>query len=118
MAARYPEDMGTPSQPELMRIAREIPANKIYLLAIGYLDIEDPLFTQIESDAKYEPVQTSFKCLLHWSRNTEVTNPRKTLYDILQKAVKDGYISQKGVDILKNQSQGEFAGNCPFHVNR
>ncbi len=113
MAARYPEDIEPPSQPELIRIAREIPANKICLLAIGYLDIDEPLFTQIESEAKNEPVQTSFKCLLRWCRNTEVTNPRETLYNKLCKAVKDGYISQKGVDVLKNQnrSQEELAGN-------
>ncbi len=101
MAARFPVD--PPSQQELMAIAREIPAHKIGILAPSYLAIDETQLSHIEHDTHYNSVQTNFQCLLHWCRNTEEPNPRQALHDLLSKAVKEGLVTQKGVDVLKKQ---------------
>ena len=99
MAAKFPKEPAT--QPELMEIAREIPANKIDIFATRYLNINDTQLTHIKHGAGYESIQTNFKCLLHWCRNTEEPDARQALCDKLSEAVKEGLVTQEGADILK-----------------
>ena len=94
-----------------MAIAREILANKIDILATSYLDIDDTLLSHIKHGAGYDSIQTNFKCLLHWWRNTEEHNARQALCDKLNTAVKDGLVSQKGADILKGHGESKELDN-------
>ncbi len=105
MAARFPTEQA--SQPELHVIAKEIPADKIDVLASTYLGIDDTALTHIRDEAAYNSLRTNFKCLLHWCRNTEDHNPREVLLDKLSKAAKEGLVSKKGVDILKQHDQSQ-----------
>ena len=114
MAARFPEEPPSPpSQPELMAIAREIPADKINILATQYLEIDDTLMSHIADEAK-SSVEKNFKCLLHWCRNTEEPDVGQALYDKLKRAAKEGLVSKKGVDILQKlqQSTSDKGKNC------
>ena len=105
MAARFPEDTSSPpSQPELMAIAREIPADKIHILATQYLDIDDTLLSHIADEAK-SSIEKNFRCLLHWCRNTDQRDARQALYDKLNRASKEGLVTKKGVDTLKKHNQ-------------
>ncbi len=107
MAARFP--MEPPSQAVLMDIAKEIRANKISILATSYLGIDDELLSHIEDEAKTS-IQTNFKCLLHWCRNTEEPDVRHALYKKLSRAAKEGLVSQKGANILQ-QSDPSTSGH-------
>ncbi len=98
MTAIFPKDLQL--QLELMLLAREIPAEKIDILATRYLDIYDSQLTQINIDSKDNSIQTNFKCLQHWYLNTEEPNKRQALQDKLSKAVKEGLVSQKIADLL------------------
>ncbi len=93
----------TATQPELMDIAKEILANKIDILASGYLNIDDSTLSHIRDEANTSVI-TNFKCLLHWCRNdgVELKNARQVLCEKLCKAAKEDLISQKGADILKS----------------
>ncbi len=110
MAARLGTEPAT--QPELMAIAREIPADKIDLLATSYLDIDDTTLSHIKYGEGYNSIQTNFKCLLHWCRNTTASDARQVLQTKLREAAKEGLVSQKGVDVLAKHdgATGESKG--------
>ena len=108
MAARFPEEPAT--QQELMAIAREIPADKIDIVATQYLDIDDTRLTHIKDDAGYKSIQTNFKCLRHWCCNTLENHARRVLQLKLEKAAKEGLISEKGLHILGNPERGHVGG--------
>ncbi len=104
MAARFPS--APASQPELMAIAREIPAHTIDILATSYLDI-DPLaeLPNIKHGAGYDGILTNFKCLHRWCCNTTEPDARQVLFDRLTKAAKEGLITHKGVEVLRQPEQ-------------
>ncbi len=110
MVARFP--MEPPSQAVLMDIAKEIPAHKIGILATSYLGIDDELLSHIQSEAQTS-IQTNFKCLLHWCRNTEEPDVRQALLEKLSRAAKEGLVSKTGADVLQkcNTSTADYKGN-------
>ncbi len=98
MAAK-PEDEIT--QPEMIAIAREIPADKIELFATEYLGIDDTELSHIEDEAKGNSVRMNFKCILHWYRNTLDDNRRNALCAKLENATKKDLASKNAADVLR-----------------
>ncbi len=118
-AARSPNEQA--SQQELMDIAKQIPAHKIDTFATSYLDIDDTELSHIKHAAGYDSIQTNFKCLLHWCRTTEESDMRQALNDRLGKAVTEGLICEKGVDVLEKHdlsAERKKGTNCQFHIFR
>ncbi len=95
-----------PTQQELMAIAREIPADKIDVLATDYLFIDPQAeLTHIKYGEADDSIRTNFKCLLRWCQKTTVPDQRQVLFDKLSKAAEEGLVTQKGVEILSPNNQ-------------
>ncbi len=88
------------TQQELMAIARTIRADKIDILAIQYLKIDEAKLSQIKYD-NIGSVPVHFQCLKNWCERNIGEESRQKLHNLLKKASEAGLLDKSALKYLQ-----------------
>ncbi len=96
----------------LMTMARRIPPSALEHIAVEYMDISHDEIKFYKDTHRENTVLVNFSIFEQWRNQNDGPQAKTKLLQILQKASKEGQISEESYAEFSSQSQGNHLVSC------